>query len=209
MGKVIFAYRLVSDTGFAPCVDNGMLTLACCKGGQIRNGKNILTGLRYHVGKHREQNSDDEICILGIYKNKLLYYAMATDVIKMTDYFSQTKKTKYGKRKDHIYNTENGSLKRNNLLSHIHPKGSVQNDRDANGVYVIVSERFEYYGASAPLIPIAVLGFLPIARENKKYSDGGAAFEVINDYIDGTVKFNGVIGKPHDPIKLPKCGGGK
>ena len=209
MAKIIFAYRLVSDTGFAPCVDNGMLTLACCKGGQIRNGRNILTGLRYHVGKHREQNHDDEIYILGIYKNKLLYYAMTTDIIKMTDYFSQAKKAEYGKRKDHIYDTENGLLQRNSLLPHIHPKGSLQNDRDANGVYVIVSERFEYYGVSAPPIPGAVLTFLPKARDNKKYSDGDAAFEVINEYISDTVKFNGVIGKPHDPIKLPKCGGGK
>lgn len=38
MNKVIYAYRLVDDTGFAPCVDNGLLSLACCKGGQVRNG---------------------------------------------------------------------------------------------------------------------------------------------------------------------------
>lgn len=43
MNKVIYAYRLVDDTGFAPCVDNGLLSLACCKGGQVRNGRNIIT----------------------------------------------------------------------------------------------------------------------------------------------------------------------
>lgn len=27
-------YRLTSDTGLAPCAENGLLSLACCKGGQ-------------------------------------------------------------------------------------------------------------------------------------------------------------------------------
>ena len=33
MDKIIFTYRLTHDTGFAPCVDGGLLSLACCKGG--------------------------------------------------------------------------------------------------------------------------------------------------------------------------------
>lgn len=57
---IIFAYRIVDDTGFAPCVDHNLLTLACCKGGQIRNGKNILTGLRYHIGKYREEHPQED-----------------------------------------------------------------------------------------------------------------------------------------------------
>lgn len=35
----LYIYRLTDDTGFAPCVENGLLSLACCKGGQIRNGR--------------------------------------------------------------------------------------------------------------------------------------------------------------------------
>ena len=45
----LYIYRLTSDTGLAPCVDNGLLSLACCKGGQIRNGKAIHAGLRYRM----------------------------------------------------------------------------------------------------------------------------------------------------------------
>ena len=78
MSRVIFSYRVKSDTGFAPCIDNGLFSLACCKGGQIRNGKNILTGVRYHIGKHWFQHPEDEIYVLGIHKNKLLYYAKTT-----------------------------------------------------------------------------------------------------------------------------------
>ena len=39
---IIFAYRLAWDTGFAPCLDHNIFTLACCKGGQIRKGKTYL-----------------------------------------------------------------------------------------------------------------------------------------------------------------------
>ncbi len=54
---IIFAYRLAWDTGFAPCLDHNFFTLACCKGGQIRKGKNIFTGLRmnkddYQIGQY-------------------------------------------------------------------------------------------------------------------------------------------------------------
>lgn len=206
MSKVIFAYRLMSDTGFAPCIDNNSLTLACCKGGQIRNGKNIMTGLRFHVGKHREQNPNDEIFVLGIFKNKLLYYALVTDIMKMTEYFSPAAKSEYGNRIDHIYDTENGILKRNNILPQIHPKGDLQNDRDANGVYVIASTVFTYYGSLAPPIPGEVLAVLPIAREDKKYYENDEAFHIIDDYIKGTVFFDGIIGNPHNSIRKPKCG---
>lgn len=47
MDKIIFTYRLTHDTGFAPCVDNGLLTLACCKGGT----ETVKRGLRYFIGR--------------------------------------------------------------------------------------------------------------------------------------------------------------
>ncbi len=66
----LFMYRLAVDTGLAPCVDNGLLSLACCKGGQIRNGKPINTGLRYRIGNKNECDyTKDDVYILGTYKN--------------------------------------------------------------------------------------------------------------------------------------------
>lgn len=52
MDKIVFTYRLTNDTGFAPCVDNGLLTLACCKGGT----KTVKRGLRYFIGRFFEEN---------------------------------------------------------------------------------------------------------------------------------------------------------
>lgn len=207
MGKVIFSYRVKNDTGFAPCIDHGLFTIACCKGGQIRNGKNVLTGVRYHVGKHWLQNPDDEIYILGIYKHKLLYYAKSTNVVSMTDYFSKEMKSQLGKRTDHIYNAKAGALHRNNHLPDIHPKGDPQNQKDANGVYVVISDLFSYYGMSAPLIPYNVLTVLPKFRENLTYHETDAAFKIISEYIDGVVLFDGVTGLPHKPLDIPKWRG--
>ena len=72
----LYIYRMTDDSGFAPCVEKGLLSLACCKGGQIRNGKVVNTGLRHRIGIHREANyATDDVYILGVYKNKMLYFA--------------------------------------------------------------------------------------------------------------------------------------
>lgn len=207
MGNVIFAYRLVADTGFAPCIDNGLLTLACCKGGQIRNGKDVKTGLRHTIGKHLIKYPYDNVDILGIYKNKLLYYAKVTEIIKMTDYFSKKVKAEYGKRKDHIYNTVNGVLIRNNFIPYMHPKGDLQNRRDANGVYVLTSRQFTYFGDTAPLIPNDVLEVLPAFRENPPHYKNSTSFKIISNYIKKNISFDGVVGKPHKQLEITKGGG--
>lgn len=199
MKKVIYAYRLVDDTGFAPCIDNDFFSLVCCKGGQVRNGKNINTGLRYHVGKHKQGFPDDEIYLLGIYRNRLLYYAKVTDVMDMVEYFSENKKKKFGKRKDHIYDVREGRLERNDFVPHIHAKGNIRNAQDVNGMFAILSEEFTYFGRSAPNIPDDLLAILPKNRETKKYS-GAVGLE---DYIHGRImdivkSFQGAVDMPHE-----------
>jgi hypothetical protein len=205
----IYAYRLTNDTGFAPCIDNNTLTLACCKGGQIRKEKNVQTGLRYHIGKHRKNNPDDEIYLLGVYKNRLLYYAEVTDVLEMTDYYSKKQKAAFGRRLDHIFDTENGTLKRNRFMPDIHPesKTDLQWRRDINGVYVIVSNRFTYFGTKAPEIPPHVLEFLPKGVGNKKITGPSDGFDAVSHYINAVVSFDGVIGNPHNPLEISESGG--
>ena len=70
----LYIYRLTSDTGLAPCVHNSLLSLACCKGGQIRNGKPIHTGLRYRIGSKHDgaDYNNDKVYLLGTHNNKFL-----------------------------------------------------------------------------------------------------------------------------------------
>ena len=106
MDKIIFTYRLTHDTGFAPCVDNGLLTLACCKGGT----ENVKKGLRYFIGRFFEENlqKNIEVYISGLYSGKLLYIAKIDKVIPMTEYFS---KKEYEDRIDQIYRLDGEKLK--------------------------------------------------------------------------------------------------
>ena len=201
MGGIIFSYRVAYDMGFAPCIDHNIFTLACCKGGQIRNGKNIITGLRYHVGQHYYRNPADEIYLLGIYKSRMLYYARITDVITMDEYFSTQGKSVYGDRIDQIYDAEAGILKRNDLLPQIHPKGSVQIQQDRNGCYVLISRQFTYFGKNAPAIDAEILHMLPKNREMKKYAASCSEHEILHSYAMGVIgSFQGAIGAPHDSL---------
>lgn len=210
MDKIIFAYRLSVDTGFAPCVDNNILTLSCCKGGQKRNGKFINTGLRYRIGEYHNKHPDDEMYLMGIYKNRLLYYAKINDVMPMEKYYSTDMKKIYGKRKDHVFdfNENDCKLERNNYLPKIHPKYDDQVERDKAGKYVIISgkNQFSYWGKSAQPIDTNMLDKLPKKQEKKEYIED--EFLKLHEYI--LKNFNitqGNCAPPHDPIEDADCRG--
>ncbi len=197
----LFMYRVRSDTGFAPCVDNGLLSLACCKGGQIRNGKPINTGLRYRVGNKNECDyNKDDVFILGTYKNKFLYLARITDVKPMTEYYNGMSKG----RTDDIYSFENGELKRNNHLREekVHTD-EPQNIRDRAGKYVLMSDDYIYLGKDAVSIDI-VDEYGPVFQETKLYSGDIAEKIIAACRLDDDGKKH----KPNNPFKS-KCGGYK
>lgn len=182
MNTYIYLYRMTSDTGNAQCVYTGktnkfeisnMLTLACCKGGQIRYYKNGLakpvhTGLRHTIGKrHKEsiKNKTDRVIVVGIYKNKIMYVADISEIITMYEYFSNQK---YEDRKDYIYSVLNCTQSnvdtksdtqyflqrnKNNLFFHSPPLGLdkktddeliAQHHRDELGEFVLISKKFSY-----------------------------------------------------------------
>lgn len=96
----IFAYVMTYDTGFAPCVAEGKLTLACCK-----------TNLRYKIGNLF--SGAEELYLLGLCGKTLaekcgfskeyfytpVYAARITDVCKTTDYYNFHRKI----RCDQVY----------------------------------------------------------------------------------------------------------
>lgn len=194
----LFIYRMTSDTGLAPCVDNNLLSLACCKGGQVRNGKPIKTGLRYRIGSKRESDYEkDDVHILGIYKNKVLYLARVTEVMPMTEYYLEKSKG----RTDDIYRVVNGKLERNNKLRNIHTKSSGEDKRDIAGEYVLLSDDFIYLGSDAVAVK-SIEEYYPKFRETKIYS-GEEAKHIIDVCKQSDDK------KKHKPTKPlgAKCGG--
>lgn len=156
----IFAYSMVYDTGFAPCVSDNILTLACCK-----------TRLRYKIGKIYSENTDENIYILGLCgsamrkKNALsesflyspVYIARITNTVKTNEYFSLSENG----RRDQVYYCSNegkwSSLKnnphvpetpffdpyekRNNDIFYV-PNSKIQPKFN----YVLISEDYVYFG---------------------------------------------------------------
>ncbi len=196
----LYIYRLTSDTGLAPCVDNGLLSLACCKGGQIRNDKAIHAGLRYRIGSMRDgaYHKTDDIYLLGTHKNRFLYLARITNIVTMTEYFSTISKG----RIDSIYSLADTKLVRNHHLWNegVHVDGK-QNIRDIAGEYVLLSDDFIYLGKDAVFNEM-VDKYNARFRETKLYR--GEVAELIvaecQKYRDGKKHL------PTKPLKK-KCGG--
>lgn len=156
-------YRLTSDTGLAPCAENGLLSLSCCKGGQIRNGKVCHRGLRYEIGSKQKgiDYDKDKVYILGTYEGRLLYIARITDVVTMKEYFGNMA---HG-RTDDIFDLVKGELVRNNHLRNegVHiEKERIQ--KDLAGEYVLLSDDFVYLGKDAITIDC-------VTKYNAKYQE--------------------------------------
>ncbi len=180
----LYIYRLTDDTGFAPCVENGLLSLSCCKGGQIRNGKVINIGLRHCIGIRRDADyTVDDVYILGIYKNKMLYLAKVTNVVTMEEYFNGMSKG----RTDDIYSLVRGELIRNKKLrdKNLHTEPN-RIRKDIAGQYVVLSDDYVYLGRDAVSID-SIAKYYPHFQETKKYF-GEEAQEIIascKKYQDG------------------------
>lgn len=223
--KIIFRYRLTSDTGCAPCVDNDLFTLACCKGGQIRNGKPIECGLRHFIGSLWNDNNiridDYEIYISGIYKNKFLFLAKITDVIEMTKYYSHSETNKrYRQRKDDIYCIKNGTLERNSFNYNFHGCDEARHKKDIAGKYVLISDEFVYYGKEAVRCAEEILSHFPKTRGERptgrnKYrpsdiltesniKEGEKLFELIKKFYGGEEHLKeGTKGRePHEKLEV-------
>jgi len=217
--KIIYVYRLTADTGCAPCIfdlerkPTGVLTLACCKGGQIRNKgkadeKGIKTGLRHTIGKEYQEaikRGEAIIYLLGIYNNTLLYFAQITKIITMAEYFAPN--SKYKDRRDCIYEiSPNGDFHRNDSNPGFHPKSDrEQHRKDWLGEYVLISNLFAYFGNRSKAIPTNLLNILPKAQENKHYDSSSSDGKRILDEVGKHWNFQDIIqNDPHD--RLGDCG---
>lgn len=144
MKKVLYVYAMTNDSGFAPCIKDNLLSLACCKGG--KNG-----GMRKAAGN--DFNAGNEIWIIGLCgaglasSNKKMrynpvYLAKIDNAIEMTEYFEE--KNKYSGRTDYkAYRTINGELKSQPENPHTTKD---EQEKDINGKYVLLSNHFVYWG---------------------------------------------------------------
>ena len=116
----IYAYTIAYDTGFAPCITNNELILACCK-----------SDLRYKIGEELLKNPNENVylfalCGKGLSKERKfgeeyfyspLYIAKITGTIRTNEYFSVLEN---GRRDQVYYYDENGEL--SSLINNPHRK---------------------------------------------------------------------------------------
>lgn len=189
---------MTCDTGNAPCVfeehykPSNILTLACCKGGQIRKYGNqekpVRTGLRHCIGRDMEENPNDNYYVIGILKERVVYIAEVSKSILMTDYFSDNKNRN---RMDCIYDVNKADsqwmLKRRKRFNpSFHGKEYADiHHHDELGEYVLVSNNFIYQGNDKQLlITESIKELIPKRQETKKYTNN----LLIESFVDDCMK---------------------
>ena len=106
----IYTYRLTDFTGFAPCYENNLLSLAICK-----------SDMRRVIGSNYDNNPSDTFWFMGLVSNSLVYnysyfscdkpgrVLFVAKINRIETYEEYFTKEEYKNRKDQIYeNCENG-----------------------------------------------------------------------------------------------------
>lgn len=146
----LYAYKMTHDTGFAPNIEYGVLTLATCKP-RIRKctkeGYWISGWTSNEVcGKQRKYTFTDA-------DQRLIYLAKVSKVIKIADYWNQYPDKKprrlsdgtYDKG-DNIYEPDKNETFGFKQLENGGGHGSNNIKRDISGLNVLVCDEYYYFG---------------------------------------------------------------
>jgi hypothetical protein len=130
----IYYYKLVVDSGGAPCVQEGLLSLAICKP-RIRSTAqkgDVIFGFAAN-SLHKD--------------NRLIYAARITDKLLDGLYY---KSSQYSKRADCIYELKKGHYFWKNNAKHHGKKADLQHDLgnfpEYSRTQVLISNNFRYFG---------------------------------------------------------------
>lgn len=179
-----FRYKMDHDYGFAPNPFHGILTLATCKGTQVRNNRNLQIG-DWVVGLGSKKMDN-----LG----RVIYAMQVEKKITFDEYWSdlrfEMKKPfvkgslvqKYG---DNCYHTVDGKVVQEHC-AHSLAGGRVNKEhlrRDSEGKYVLLSTHFYYFGDHCPEIP-AQFSYILNNSRGTKFWDLHDKNEQINAFVN-------------------------
>ena len=153
----LYVYALTCDSNFAPCFDNDVFSLACCKGG--KNG-----GMRNSVKhtKDREDKRGENVYILGVCSKSLskeakknlndnvdrdykpLFFARVDECVEYSDYYADNSVYK-GRTDQRAYSVVKGEIVPNEECNpHFGNHEAIE--KDIGGRYVLISKEFIYLG---------------------------------------------------------------
>lgn len=133
-----YFYKLTVDDGGAPCVENGLLSLAICKP-YIRQTAAIGN---YVFGFAAKCLYED---------NRLVYVARITDSLRDGEYY---RRDEFSGRSDCIYRWDNGVYRVRQRAKFHGSQADLQHDLGTPPEYrranVLISNHFRYFGGSLP-----------------------------------------------------------
>lgn len=175
----IYSYVVTHDSGFAPNPFFGICTLACCK-----------PKIRQSVGRLLKAFPNEKVWIVGlsprqgIRGNDIIYMMQVCSAMSFRDYWKSHPEKRpiyaHGKQKqrrgDNIYEPDPSSPSSFRQLRSAHslnPKDDIQwsqnpenLEHDLGGEYVLISDKFVYFGSSPVALPIE-LRDLVVGRAHK------------------------------------------
>jgi hypothetical protein len=173
-----YGYKMTDDTGFAPCVTESCLSLACCKP-DIRKRAPIGSWIAGFGG-------------VALGSSKLIYLMQVERTMTFDEYFKC--KGLQG-RLDNIYFMKNGEHQQ--ILNPRFHKTPDDKRHDTSVNRVLLARRFVYFGAGKVDVPNRFRGFIPRAR-TYCFADG----EQVDAFFDWTFAHgSGVAGIPHKPSR--------
>jgi hypothetical protein len=179
--SLIWRYVLATDAGMAPCIDNGILTLTCCKP-RIRRSAQLGDWV---IGFEPKR--------LG---GKVAYAGQVSRVLSLGDY-----EVEHPGRADAIYRLDSAS---NREASFIVLAPGYHNDvgirtRDLNGLNALIFSPFWYWGRAA-VTPPGEIGDLahPFVGESRMNSSP-EKIKVLKDWLRSTGP-SGIRGEPRNPF---------
>ena len=170
----IFKYVITHDTGTAPCVDNGLLSLCIWKPKIRRVDKVgdwvIATGSKVRISK----------------VPKIVFVANITKKISMETYALEN-----NKRLDSIYEFDGFSLIHNGSPIHRDEKAQAA---DKSGINCLLSQKFWYFGQNAIELQNDLYPLYHYGQGHGKINDE-EILDLLNNYLSKISA--GVLGKPH------------
>jgi hypothetical protein len=172
-----YAYKMTHDTGFAPCVRDSYLTLACCKPGIRKNAQRNswvagFAGASYGTGR-------------------LIYLMQVEEAPDFDSYFFDSR---FKGRLDNIYGRVNGRYRQIATARHHTDRKDIEHDLSVDRV--LVASSFVYFGKEKIKIPARFQKFVPRCR-NYCCADG----RQVDIFVTWIMALGiGIQGAPHNPL---------
>ena len=197
----LFSYVITHDTGFAPNPFGGICTLATCKPVIRRNAEigDWIVGFS-STGMELEDAS-----------KRIIYVMEVTDKRTLQDYDKfclKDNRIKIPKERPKLYENlvgdciyEYADSDSPKQRKGCHDEGNITTD--LNGKYALLSNRFYYFGAKAPLIPERYENIIKNGPGHKSKSNSSYKEGLVN-WVTREFEENKIYGRPVDEVDFWK-----